>query len=268
MASTAGFSSSGWIWLLCSWAVAVLWANLGWVWRRAPAGALSRAVNRVVGWPYSGWLLQLARLLYYVGLPFAALVWGHDAVNARLLGLQRVELPLGSAAVGTVVAENWLDWLRDLGWAAALGVGLWALLAVAWWRLRRALAAARLSSPPVRLDTPWVLLREAVFHEAHWAFYRNAPVLALGSTYWGAWIALALVGLEALLNPAWRVRMQSPEHNLEGVMRVALAVVSSALFLETANLWLAIGLHFGVSLGLAVFTRALPLPATAEGVAR
>ncbi len=264
MSANGASANAAWVWLVCSWGLAVLWANLAWAWRSPPAGVLGRVVEAVAAWPYSGWLWQLTRLLYYLGLPFAALVWGRDAVNARLLGLQRLELPLGAGAAGAVVAENWLEWLRDLGWAAGLGAGLWAALALAWWRLRRALIGAGMSGPPVSATSGWVVLREAAFHEAHWAFYRNAPILALGSIYRGIWVALALVGLEALASPAWRERIGSPEHNFDCLVRVTLAVVSSLLFLETENLWLMIGLHFGVSLGVVALARALPVPITPE----
>ena len=252
--------SEGWLWLGGSVLLAVLWANLAWFFRRPRAGATGDFVARLVAWRFSPWLLQFLRLLYYVGIPFAALLWGHDAVVRRLLGLQQFELPFsGEGQAGTGVAANWLDWALDLGWAVTAGIGTWVLLGLGWWAYRRALATAggldRVSGVS---SSGWLLLREAAYHEAHWAFYRNAPILAAGA-YWGVWIGLAVVALEAVLAPAWRRSLADPEHAPGRLMRAALAVVSSVLFLLTENLWLAFALDWGVSWGLVTLARVFPL---------
>ena len=250
--------SEGWLWLSGSLLLAVFWANLAWFFRQPRAGGF---VTRLVAlgprprpnaWRFSPYLLQLLRLLYYIGVPFAALLWGHDAVVGRLLGLQRLDLSaLGEETTVAAVAANWLDWAYDVGWAAALGIGAWGLLALGWWAYCRALATADGEEVVAGANTSgWVLLREAAYHEVHWAFYRNAPILAFG-TYWGVWGGLALVALEAALNPAWRNGLTDPQRAPAQLLRGALAVVSSALFLLTRNLWLALALHWGVSWGLA-----------------
>jgi hypothetical protein len=102
-----------------------------------------------------------------------------------------------------------------------------------------------------------VFLRESAYHEVHWAFYRNAPILTLGA-YWGIWIGLGLVAVEAALNPAWRRGLANPEQAPSRLVRAALAVVSSVLFWLTENLWLALTIHWGVSWGLVALVRALP----------
>ena len=255
----------GWLWLGGSLLLAVVWANLAWFFRRPRDGAVGGFVAELVDWRFSPGLLQVLRLLYYVGVPFAALLWGQDAVVRRLLGLQSLELPAGPSAsavgqAGVPVAANWLDWARDLGWAAGLGLGTWAFLALGWWAYRRAVAGA---GDPGGLSVPegsgWVFLREAACHEVHWAFYRNAPILAVGG-YWGIWLGLGLVGLEAVLNPAWRAGLADPERVPRQLLRLALAVISGVLFLLTENLWLALAVHWGVSWGLATLARALSLP--------
>jgi hypothetical protein len=250
-----------WIWLGGSLFLAVLSANIGWYFRRPRPGTIGEAVTRVVSWPYSPVLLQILRLLFYVGLPFAALLWGHDAVTRGLLGLQPFALPgFGGLAAGGALTTNWLDWARDIGWAVAVGAGGWTLLAIGWWAYRRALTSAGIGDEAARIGpSGWVLLREAAYHEAHWAFCRNAPVLTLGG-YWGIWVGLALVGVEALLNPAWRQGMTEANQAPPQLMRVALAVISSVLFLQSENLWLALAVHFAVSLGMARLAGALPTP--------
>jgi len=252
---------AGWLWLGGSLLLAALWANLSWFFRQPRSGAAGEFVARLNAWRFSPWLLQFLRLSYYIGVPFAALLWGHDAVVGRLLGLQPLNLSIADGKEATAsVAANWLDWAHDVGWAAILGIAAWGVLALGWWAYRRAMVAAGEEDGATGANgSGWVLLREAAYHEAHWAFYRNAPILAVG-TYWGVWTGLALVALEAALNPGWRKDLSDPQQALSQLMRGALAIVSSVLFLLTENLWLALALHWGVSGGLAMLARALPLP--------
>ena len=265
---TVGWSE-GWVWLGGSLFLIVLAANVSWFFRRPRSGAIGEFVAGLVSWRFSPWLLQVMRLLAYIGVPFAALLWGHDAVTRGLLALQPFELAGPSwRAAGGSLANDWLDWARDTGWAVALGMGVFVLLATGWWAYRRALITAGIGGATTEIETSgWVVLREAVYHEVHWAFYRNAPILTLdgylGFTlgkYWGVWVGLALVALEALLNPAWRHGLTDAERAPAQLMRAALAIVSSILFLQSGNLWLALALHFGVSVGMSAFARALPLP--------
>jgi hypothetical protein len=194
-------------------------------------------------------------LLYYIGLPTAALLWGQDAVVQRYLGLSSGQ------------SNVWLEWAHETGWAAALAVGAWVLLASGWWTYRRALHAAGEKGPIAGIKASgWMFLREAAYYEAHWAFYRNAPaIFALrwftGGEYWGAWIGLALVALETALNPAWREGLADPEKAPIQLLRGAMAVVSCAFFVLTkdGNLLLSLLLHFGVSWGLTIWVRIFPL---------
>lgn len=249
--------SEGWLWLGSSLFLAILWKNLVWFFRQPRLGIVGKFLTQLAAYRFSPWLLQILRLLYYVGLPFAALLWGRDAVIGRLLGLQRFELVDLS---GEGVNDNWLDWVHDVGWAVMLGLGAWGLLTLGWWAYRRALATAHEEGMLIRANVSgWVLLREAAYHEIHWAFYRNAPIQAWGA-YWGIWAGLALAALEAALNPAWRESLGDPQRAPAQLMRGALAVVSSVLLWLTQNLWLALALHWGVSWGLAALVRTFPLP--------
>lgn len=247
-----------WLWIGGSVVLAVIWTNVAWFFRRQRSGVAGEAVADLIAWRFSPWLFQLLRMLYYVGVPSAALLWGHDAVLGRLLGLQRLVLP--TSHQDEILTANWLDWTHDAGWAFALAIGASALLALGWWAYRRALVRVNGHPPPVQADFPgWVLPREAVFREVHWAFYRNAPIVAWGP-YHGVWAGLALVALEAALDPAWRKGLSDPELAPVQLMRAALAVVSSLLFLLTQNLWLAVPLHSLVSWGLATLYQASSRP--------
>jgi len=148
-----------------------------------------------------------------------------------------------------------------------LGIGAWCLLALGWWGYCRALSSVGEESAVAGADVSgWIMWREAAYHEIHWAFYRNAPVLAWGA-YGGVWGGLALVVLEAALNPAWRAGLAAPQRAPAQLLRGALAVVSGALFLQTQNLWLALILHWGVSWGLAALS-AYPESVSSSGFNR
>jgi hypothetical protein len=260
-----------WLWLGGSLLLAGLWTNLAWLFSpwtepgRSPDDSESlaeRIVIQLANWRFAPAFLQTLRLLYYVVLPFAALFWGYDAVVRRFLGLQQLVLPSSAAMVDDAsVSANWLDWSHDIGWAAVLGLGSWGLLLAGGWIRRRALADT--DGPPLAgRASGWEALREALYHEIHWAFYRNAPIVALG-LYWGTWVGLALAALEALANPAWRKGLGTQGRTGTLLLRAALAVISSLLFLRTQNLWLAVLLHWGVTTGLRSLYPAL-LAATPE----
>ncbi|MEA3376377.1 MAG: hypothetical protein U9R72_09330 [Chloroflexota bacterium] len=256
MSILEAMSSDAWLWLAGSLLLAVFWTNLTWLFspwveaERSPGEFGSLAERIVVGaatWRFAPTCLQALRLLFYVGLPFAALFWGRDAIVSRFFGLQPLMIP-DAGQQGAVIGANWVDWLQDLGWATALGLGAWGLLLVAGWTRRRALPVEERGAGQDQTSS-WEAVREAAYHEIHWGFYRNAPIVALG-VYRGTWVGLALVALEALANPVWRRGLADPRRAPRQLLRASLAVVSSVLFLQTQNLWLAMTVHWGVSWGL------------------
>jgi hypothetical protein len=260
MSEAVGSLGESWIWVGASLLAAAVCANLAWFFRRPRSGPVGQVVSSLQARPHSDWLLQGLRLIFYVGGPFVALVLGHDAVTSRFLGLQPLATPTNGQTGADVVA-NWRDWTQDIGWAVALGIALWLFLAIAWWRHRRALR--EIGETPHCTATAvsaWLVFREAAYHEVHWAFYRNAPIIAFGA-YWGTWIGLILIGLEASLNPAWRRALGNKQHSACMWMRVSLALASGLFFLQTENLWLAVAVHFGVSFGLAALVRSYSAPA-------
>ncbi|MBN1956123.1 MAG: hypothetical protein JW900_13885 [Anaerolineae bacterium] len=243
-----------WVWLCGSILLAVA-ATQGawWLWKWEKSHA---RLARFVHFPLFSPLLQIARLLYYVGFPFAALRWGH-AVFPLILGLKS---PLSND-----LQINWVDWLNDIGWAAGLGIAAWSILSLGWWMARKTAP-----TPFVPTDSGgalWLHMREAFFHETHWSFYRNAPIVLLGP-YWGIWAGLALVAVEALLNP-WRwSALRQPEHVPALLIRAGLAILSCAVYIQTTNLWVTILVHGGITWTLALLARALvPPPAISSGEA-
>jgi hypothetical protein len=245
-----------WLWLAGSILLAVFWTNLAWLFSPWVEGERSsddfgslaeRIVFEVATWRFASASFEGLRLLYYVGLPFAALFWGRDAVVSRLLGLQPFILP-ESGQRSAMVSANWFDWLQDFGWALALGLGSFGLFLLARWARRRALISGE-GDEKCAQEPSWGTMREAAYHEIHWAFYRNAPIVTFGP-YWGVWVGLLLVAVEALFNPTWRRGLNVPKRAAEQLLRAMLAVASSVLFLRTQNLWLSMVLHSMVSWGL------------------
>lgn len=242
------FGSESWLWLGGSLLLAALATNIARIILRSPSSALGAFIIRSTPRRFFPWLLESFRLLYYVGVPFAALLWGRDALIVHFLGIQSLEIPNGAEA--TFSSANWLDWARDLEWAAALGLGSWLLLTLGLWAYRRAIPSAAPSAiDPASPASLLVSLREAVYHEIHWAFYRNAPIVAWGP-YLGMWIGLALIAAEATLNPFWWEQISSPRHASRQLLRGAMAVVSGLAFLLTQNLWLMLALHWIISWSL------------------
>jgi hypothetical protein len=228
-----------WLWLGGSVLVALVTTWTTWFLRR------QAWAERLTLSPFFPPLLQLARFLYYIGGPFAALFWGQDAIVERLFGLSPLPSLFGPPLPLEERWRLWMDGVHGLGWAVFLGAAAWATLVVIW------RAAGRRSDGNIRLplSTP-AALRESAFQETHWMFYRNGPSVILG-TYWGTWVGLGVIALEALLNPWWWAALREPEKRPLPLIRASMAVLSTAFYLQAPNLWLSILLHWGVTGGLA-----------------
>ncbi|MDE3090509.1 MAG: hypothetical protein KGJ80_14095, partial [Chloroflexota bacterium] len=160
-------------------------ANLRWVNRTPRPGRIGRFTD----WASTSWIPraigELARWVYYLALPWAALMLGYT--SARALGVWN------------------LDWFASLLELAALGLG--AAIAFIWiWR-----PYARAEHPHAIDESGWNWARhmiEVIYQEAHWAFYRGGPILWLGGAYWGSFFGLALTLIEGWSNPAARASVR------------------------------------------------------------
>ncbi len=239
-----------WLWLGGSVLIALLATWTAWFlchWGRSRAWA-----ERLTASPLFSPLLQVFRFLYFMGGPFAALVWGRDAVVERLLGLEPLSRLWGPPVSPDEKMTLWMEGVRGVGWAAFLGITAWITLAVIWWA-----AGPRSEGGTGHLPrSPLVALREAFFQESHWMFYRNAPIVALG-TYWGTWVGLVPLMLEAGLNPWYWAALRDPTKRPMTLLRAGIAVLSAAFYLQVVNLWLAVLLHWGVTWGIAQWAAVL-----------
>ncbi|MBN2393443.1 MAG: hypothetical protein JXR84_22110 [Anaerolineae bacterium] len=220
-----------WVWLNISLVIALLASALRWFLERPHLQKHLRLDAALI--PYHAvweipWIIQPLRLLYAVGMPALALLW-RGVLTPSGLGLK----PLFRTTDQALSASpgNWDTWVRDLGWTCAFAGGFWILVALA------DRTARRFSAPRTTRRSLGVALREAVYHQAHWAFYREPFVLLLGVGM-GAWAGLLPVAGEALLNPARWTDLQSPTHGRDLLIRAGLAVLSAMLFIQTQNIWL------------------------------
>jgi hypothetical protein len=223
------------LWVVFSIGLYALGADLAWHYRRPRPGRLGQWVETVKGWSYRGWLLEAGRFLYYIGIPYAALLRG--VVLPRLMGLTH------------------LDWVKGIGLGTALGGGTFLILALIWWWYARAVAALPLSAKQRRGASlgddsinGWVLLREVIYLETHWAFYRSAAILLLDDYYLGTFVGFLLVTLEWLINPAWRADLSLPWQSANILMLWSTAFVTAIIFLFTRNLWLLVPMHWSIDI--------------------
>lgn len=226
------------LWLALSFLLYALATNVVWYYREPRPGRIGRLVETIKRWPYGAWFPQPLHLLYYLGLPYLALLMG--VVNLRSMGL----IDLG--------------WFHHLGKGAILGgVGL-LFLTLVWGYYARSTRqlgpeADPLSSRLATLNQPlgWaLLLLDLVYLEAHWAFYRSLPTQLLDDLYSGVFLGLALVLLEGASNPLLRHDLSRPERAGGILLTGGIALVIALVYLFTRNLWLCVLIHLGIEVGL------------------
>lgn len=209
-------------------ALYALMANLGWV-NRAPL-AIGRW-GRFLVWQKNSrigrFLGELGRWLYYLGLPYATLLLGYTTIGS--LGI-------------------WgMDWIGTAIPFAILGIG--ALFVTVWvWR-----PYAQSEHPHALDESGWNWARhivELIYQQAHWAFYRSAPILWLGNFYWGSFIGLILTLVEAWSNPAVRTNARDITRADAPLWTISLAIITTIIFVYTQNTWYALAVHLIIDLGL------------------
>ena len=239
------------LWVGLSIGLYALGADIAWHYRRPRPGRMGHWVGVVRGWPYCHWLLEAIRLLYYIGIPYAALLRG--VALPRLMGLTD------------------LDWFKGIGLGTVLGGGTLLLLALIWWWHARAVAAL----PPSARERQgtslgfagstngWSLLREVIYLETHWAFYRSATILLLDDYYAGIFLGFLLVTLEWSMNPAWRKDWGLSWRSVDILVRWSMAFATAIIFLFIRNLWVLVPIHWGIEIAcrrlMAVLSKQLAM---------
>jgi hypothetical protein len=224
------------LWLVASLMAVILATNVGWLLLRTRPGTKLARVPVLA--PF-GWLITALFLLL---LPVAA--WEHGALSPYLMGVSE------------------LDWIQSLAAGGILAVLIVGVTLFGWLTYRHTPLAISLSQ--LAWPSAWRTPLDAALLQWHWAFYRTAtigwlasgPVAATSTLrglsapeqafYWGSWLGLLLVGLEWALNPFARRALRSPGSGELTLLRVALAVATTALFILTRNFWLALACHVTV----------------------
>ncbi len=223
----------------------VVGANIAWYYRVSPGGRLARRIRLLAASNPARALYEIWRLLYYVGVPYAALYLGW--VDVRAMGL------------------GFLDWARGLRWTIVLALATWSLLMFVWVPYLRATATM-----PVRLDLKSLTwsrrVVEVVYMQAHWAFYRAACILLLASVvaddaavYWGTSAGIALSFLEAWADPRLRRHVAQFGEGELALWSTGQAVVNAVGFILTRNVWLLALIHLALEFTVP-HLRAVPRP--------
>lgn len=243
------------LWLLGSVAAYALATNLIWLARLLRARASSAVGN---GPPIDRWarfraaaggaLCQAGTFLFTVGVPYLALGGWPRRPLQGLITLQDMGMVGLGGQTGTWPADRWLS---AAGTGAGLGLAALAVLLLAWLAANYPARGLELRFAP---RPWWVLLVDAVYHQAHWAFYRAALAVLLDDVPLATFAGLGLVYVEWALNPFWR-HGWGPLQGTAGRaaaqwLRAALALVTALVFLWTRNLWICLGVHYAIELAL------------------
>ena len=187
-------------------------------------------------------LEQLLRLVYFIGVPYAALLTG--GISALDMGL--------TGESGAILGWSPADWLRGLSMALMLGGIVLIPIGAASRQIARA-------GRPLGADdrSAGAVIVEAIYAEIHWAFYRAAPLILLSDVYAAVLFGAALVGVEWLVVLIRNGLSPAPEERQSWLRRGALLALSATFFALTRNVWLAIVLHATVELLWKVWLRHL-----------
>lgn len=217
-----------WLWLAGSLCIATLAIAIRWILERPRPTPTDVEENRRPFILATPWIVQSLRMLYAVGIPAMALFW-RGALTPSGLGLQPFFWT--NNATLDVARGGWDNWVHDIGWTCAWACGLWLLVVIGDYAVKR----CAMHGPTTQHNLS-LALREAVYHQAHWAFYREPFVLLWGIEL-GAWAGLIPVAAEALVNPARWTDLQSPSRGRDLLIRAGLAVMSATLYIQTQNIW-------------------------------
>ncbi len=236
-------------WLVLSLAVYVLAAHLTWAARWLALGGHGwlAALLRV---PWLPGLVQIIRFAYYLLVPYLALVSG--VLTPRSLGLAWPDSPIilrqtaiAAAGLAALLALTWAHYARN-GRPPRAGAGGWPA-----------------ETPALAAPFGWaIVLREAVFLQAHWAFYRAACAVLLPVKDLGTWLGLVLILFEGYLNPQIRQDLRCPGRGEPILLAAQIAVGTTVLFVTGGSTWLTLAWHAALALTIPWWVRRLQLRAS------
>ena len=215
-------------WVAAFFVANVLFANLAWFlflhhWDRSVT---------ILRHPFWRAYAPLMRALWYIGVPYAALVSG--LATPEQFGLTLIDWRKAAAETAPVVL-------------AAFFAGVLLLLPLSIAARRHCNSA---SFPAVQsralLSRPWgfsFFLIEALCLQAQWMFYRAAAYDYAGDARTAAGGALALAIAGWALDPRWRSELGRSGAAEDHYLVAALAIVSAILYLTVPNFWMLLATH-------------------------
>jgi hypothetical protein len=217
-----------------------------------------------LGWPrylsQDGWLAAMLRFVYYVGLPYVALILG--VVPGRYLGLVGLDRLQASwtasqqlAAGGTLAAILararsdisllvW-SWLPDVSTMVGLGTLFLVLLSLTWLGFgyfKRSLFCVGSSELLSQIEEEKHV--GIAYQLIHWSFYRSAVWLLTDDLYLGMLGGVLLVVIEWMLEPARTGSMRRALVEERLLVDASLLVATSVIFFFAPNLWLLLPVHW------------------------
>jgi hypothetical protein len=244
-------------WLGASLLTAIVAANMAWLVLRLLGKRRDAPTTPTFG-VLSAFAWLLVSLFFLLPPPAA---WRFGALSPRLMGLSGI------------------GWVESLRTGAPLMFLIIGLLIFGWLVYRRSLTGDRGRTRVARVGVTLRAPLDAALLQWHWAFYRALAIalLPIGAgalanseilrplasqlmeapLYWGSWLGLAVIALEWALNPFGRAGLQRPGQREITLLRVVLAIATTALFTLTPNFWLLLIAHLAVETVIAGW---LPLP--------
>jgi len=216
------------LWVLLSIALYAGWWNFHHYVVELSRWRIGAWLHRQFQKPVAEVVLECIAALYYLGIPFAAIIRG--VALPRFIGLSH------------------LDWVYGTGNAVALGLLFSVLLGLLQAYILRAGRKKGVTLDDHRGFFQWG--KEALFLQIHWAFYRALVITWLGM-HWGTLLGLLLPLAEWLLTPQGRQTFQNLQVTLRLVNVWGLAVTSAVIFLYSRNFLFTLLAHWLIGWGLA-----------------
>ena len=262
------------LWTAGSILLSVVGGLLAWLAGQQPQSRLGQLGASLSGNPIGRATLFLVRFAFYIGLPYVALM-NHalSPVVIGLLGTQTPDLPWW------LLGWNTSEWVKALigGSDPAGGVTVGALLPggiaaavllLGWRNAYRAMGAAFPAGGLLPAPSIFVVVRESLFAEIHWAFYRAAPLAFIADPYWATLAGAVLVILEWVLDPAWHAGLADGTRREALLMQLTWLALSASIFVLARNVWPILVLHIALAwiVGRWVTLFAARQPAVSQSV--
>lgn len=203
-----------------------------------------------------GWAVSIVRFVYYVGLPYIALILG--VVPGRYLGLvgpdkmQMGASPLESQAGWLVHVRDYLSlvllsWLPNVGVIVGLAAITLFFLSVVWVVYGHFRANLELDygiSPAFPQLKRSVSMTQVLYQAVHWSFYRSAIWLLTEDLYLSVVGGIFLVGGEWMLKSGWVNKIRHSHWRAVLLIDASVLTASSVIFFFVPNLWLNLPIHW------------------------